>query len=92
MNRGIANEGLAHTDIHLDAFRTGNTGLAHATCNDRRMRGLAATAGQNTLRGEETMDILRLGLLANQDDALPGLALLLCPVSIEHGPAAGGTR
>jgi hypothetical protein len=71
---GIAHIGLAAGDIDADALGTGDAGLAHAARHHGGMGGLAAAGGQDALGGEEAMDVLGLGLLADQDDLLPQVA------------------
>ena len=56
--------------IHMDLAAAGYARAAHATGNDRRMAGHAATAGDDTLRYGHSADILRAGLRPDKEDVL----------------------
>ena len=64
-------------NINLDAFCTGDTGFAHATSDDGRVRCLAAPARQDALRGKKAVNILGPCLFPDQYDLLAGIAELL---------------
>ena len=81
---------LAHVD--RDRIAAGDARLAHASRDDRGMRGLAAAARQDALRREEAVDVLGLGLLAHEDHALARAAALLRGVRVEHDAARRRAR
>ncbi len=92
VDHGIAHEGLAQLHVHGDPLGAGHAGLAHAPRHHGGMGGLATAAGENALGGEEAVDVLGLGLLAQQDHLLALVAQLLGAVGIEDHVAAGGAR
>jgi len=88
----LAREGDASRRLHSDAFGPGDAGLAHAARHDGRVGSLAAAARQDALGSEEAVDVLGLGLLADQDHLDALAAERLGAVGIEHGLAARRTR
>ena len=78
-----ADKGLAHLHVDVDALGAGDTGFAHAPRDHRGVRRLAAAGCQDALGGKKTVDVFRLGLLAQQDDALSSAPLLFGAVGIE---------
>ena len=76
--------------IHVNALGAGDTGLTHSACHHRRMRGLAAAAGQDALGGKEAVDIFRFGLFPHQDHFFAGLALDFRAIGVEHDAPEGG--
>jgi len=88
----IADGQLLAFDVDLDRGRTGHTRLAEAAGDNRRVAGHAAVGGQHTLGHQHAMDVVRSGLVANQDDSLALLALLGRGIGIEDEPTDGGTR
>jgi hypothetical protein len=90
VQRRLADHRAARDDVDDDGLAAGDAGLAHAARHHRRVRGLAAAAGQDALRLEEAVDVLGLGLLAHQDDALAGAAARFRRVGVEDDLAGGG--
>ncbi len=58
-----------------------DSGLAHAPRHDGGVRGLAAAAGQDPGRRDHPLEVLGIGLLAQQHDRLTGR----CPCDRRHG-------
>ena len=77
--------------VHVDLTAAGDTALAHAAGNNRRVAGHSAANRQDPLCGSHTLDIFGAGLKANQDNLFlpggPGLGIF----RREDDPAAGGT-
>src|SRR5262249_62112105 len=68
-----------------------HAGLAHAPGDDGGMAGLAAAAGEDAAGGDHAVQVVGVGLPADQDDVLPRLGTLDGPGGVEHGLADGGT-
>ena len=92
MNDVVADLREPQRRVHFDAFGAGDTGLAHAACDDGRVGGLAAAARQDALGGEEAVDVFRPRLLANEDHLLASIAEFLGEVGIEDAFARRGAR
>ena len=86
---GFTDSGIAQMVVDHDLVATRNARLAHAARHHGGMRGLAATAGQNALRLEKTVNIFRLGFLAHQDDFFAGATARFGSVGIKHDFAGG---
>ena len=84
MNNLVTHIGQPVFDIHLDALRSCDAGLTHSTGHHGRMGGLAAAAGEYSLRREESVDVFRLGLLTDQEDLFPLLSHCLGGVRVEY--------
>ena len=56
--------------VHLDFGAAGDAAGAHAAGNNGRVRGHAAAHGQDTLRGDHALDVLRRGFQTDQNDLL----------------------
>ncbi len=56
--------------IDLELLRPGDAGLAHAAGDDGRVGGHAAVAGDDALGVDEPVDVVGVGLPADQDDLL----------------------
>jgi hypothetical protein len=69
--------------IDLQGLATGNTGFPKSSGDDGGVTCHAAVARQNSLRGEQPMDVIGSGLRANENDRLAVFAELLCLVGIE---------
>ena len=76
---------------NLDAVYAGNTAGAHAACNNGCVRGHAAACGHDALGNCHAVDVLRGGLLTDQNDLEAGLVCLCSSVSGEVNRAAGST-
>ncbi len=97
VQHGAADGRLALVDVDIDVFRADHAGLAHAARHHRRVRGLAAAAGEDADRREEAVNVFRLGFLAHQDDLLVVAAPALDRrIGVEHdlsgGRAGGGAH
>ncbi len=88
----LADVRLAQRHVDDDALGAGDAGLAHAAGDDRRVRGLAAAARQDALRGEEAVDVFGARLFAHQDHVVADLAHLLGQVRIENTLAGRRAR
>ena len=66
--------------------------FAHPAGHHRRVAGLAAAAGQDALRGDHAVQVVRVGLPAHQDDLLPRPVPLHRGVGVEHRLAHRRTR
>lgn len=77
--------------VDLQVLGAADTGLAHAAGDDGGVRGLAAARGQDALGGDHAVQVVRVGLAADQDDLLAGPRPLDGGVRVEDGLADGGT-
>ena len=85
----IAHQGFAQQNIYLNALGARHAGLAHAPGHHGGMGGFSAPAGEYAPGGEKAVDVLGLGLLAQQNH-IPALAAFrLGPVGIEDHVTAG---
>jgi len=82
---------LARSQVDLELLGPANAGLAHPPGHDRGMAGLAAAAGQDAAGGDHAVQVIGVGLPADQDDGLARVGLLDGPGRVEHGLADGGT-
>ena len=86
---GFTNSCVAQMIVNHNLLASRDTRFAHAARHNCGMRCLAATAGQNTLCLEETVYVLGLGFLANQNDFFAGAAARFGSIGIEHDLAGG---
>ncbi len=75
--------------VDVEGLRAANARLAHAAGDDGRVRGLAAARRQDALRGDHAVQVVGVGLAADQDDALAGAGPLDGGVGVEHRSADG---
>ena len=95
LQRGFTDPGIAQMVVNHNLIAARDTGLAHAARDHSGVRSLAAATGQNALCLEETVNILRLGFLAHQDNFFAGAAALFGSVGIKYnlaGSRAGRSR
>lgn len=78
--------------VDLEVLGAADTGLAHAAGDDGGVRGLAAARGQDALGGDHAVQVVGVGLAADQDDLLAGTGPLDGRVRVEDGLADGRTR
>ena len=57
--------------VDIEGLRPADGGLSHATRHDGRVRGLAATTGEDAGGGDHALQVVRVRLTAHQDDRLP---------------------
>src|SRR5690606_22667260 len=58
--------------VDLQLLGAADTGLAHAAGDDGRVGGLAAAGGEDALGGDHAVQVVGVGLTADQDDLLAG--------------------
>ena len=73
--------------VDLQLLGAADTGLAHAAGDDGGVRGLAAAGGQDALGGDHAVQVVGVGLAADQDDLLAGAGPLDGRVRVEDGLA-----
>ncbi|GAA3103397.1 hypothetical protein GCM10020254_56480 [Streptomyces goshikiensis] len=78
--------------VDLQVLGAADTGLAHAAGHHGGVRGLAAAGGQDALGGDHAVQVVRVGLAADQDDLLAGPGPLDGGVRVEDGLADGRAR
>src|SRR6201999_414027 len=61
---------LLAAGVDLELVGTADTGLAHAAGDHGRVAGLAAAAGQDALGGDHALQVVGVGLTADEDDLL----------------------
>ncbi len=76
--------------VDLQLLGTADTGLAHAAGDDGGVRGLAAARGEDALGGDHAVQVVRVGLAADQDDLLAGARPLHRGVGVEDDLADRG--
>ena len=70
-DRDAAGRGeLLRLGVHFESLGAADAGLAHAAGDHGRVAGLAAAAGQDALGGDHAVQVVRVGLAADQDDLL----------------------
>ncbi len=79
------------TALEREPLATGDARGAHASRDDRRVRGHAAVHGQDSLRGDHPVDVVGRRLVADEDHG-PALCLLDRRVGVEHDRAARRAR
>ena len=62
----------ARPGVDVQRLGPAHAGAAHAAGHHRRVRGLAAAAGQHPGRGDHAFQVVRVGLPAHQHHLLPG--------------------
>ena len=70
--------------VDVELLGAAHAGLAHPAGDDRGVAGLAAAAGQDALGGDHAVQVVGVGLPADQDDLLPRPAPLHRGVGVEH--------
>ena len=65
---GVADADGAGVQVDLERARAADARTAHAARDERRVRGLAALAGEDPLRGEEAGDVVGLGERTHEHD------------------------
>src|SRR5690606_21500053 len=78
--------------VDLQLLGAADTGLAHAAGDDGRVGGLAAAGGEDALGGDHAVQVVGVGLTADQDDLLAGPRPLDGGVGVEDGLADGRAR
>ncbi|GAA3235204.1 hypothetical protein GCM10020256_52900 [Streptomyces thermocoprophilus] len=78
--------------VDLQLLGTADTGLAHAARDDGRVGGLAAAGGEDALGRDHAVEVVGVGLAADEDDLLTGAGPLDGGVRVEDGLADGGAR
>ncbi len=66
----LADMELPPSQVHVHGGAADDAALAPAAGDERRVAGHPAAGGQNRLGGAHALDVLRVRLLANQDDLL----------------------
>ena len=82
----------AGLDVHVERVRAAHAGATHAACHHRGVRGLATAAGQDAAGRHHPVQVVGVGLPADQDHGLTALGPLDRDVRVEHDPADRGTR
>ena len=77
-------------EVDVEAAGSAHAGAAHATGDQRSVRGLATLAGQDALGCKEARDILGFGERTYEHNVLVGLGRGHRRVRAEHNPALGG--
>ena len=57
-------------DVDVELLGAAHAGLAHAAGHDGRVAGLAAARGQDAGGGDHALEVVGVGLAADQDDVL----------------------
>lgn len=78
--------------VDLDLLGAADARLAHAARHDGGVRGLSAARGEDALGGDHAVQVVGVGLAADQDDLLAGARPLDRGVRVEDGLADGGAR
>ena len=73
--------------VDLQGRAAGDARLAHAARHDRRVRGHAAASGEDALRGDHAVKVLRARLDAHKDDRFARLPALLRLIGVEDNLA-----
>ena len=60
--------------VDLEGLGAAHAGAAHAAGHDRRVRGLAATAGEDAGGRDHAVQVVGVGLAAHEDDGVPSAA------------------
>ena len=82
----------ARAFVHHDARRADDARPPHAACNQRGMAGGASGLGEDALRLDHAMHVVRVGLDADQDDGLALPAPPLSRVGVEDCGTGGRAR
>ena len=78
--------------VHLEFVGAADAGLAHAAGHHGGVAGLAAAAGQDAPGGDHPVQVVRVGLAADQDDRLARGGPLDGRRGVEHRLADRGAR
>jgi hypothetical protein len=78
--------------VDRERLAAGHARLAHPPRDDRGVRRHAAVRGEDSLRGEHPVDVVRRRLPADENDALAVRAALGGRVRVEHDLARGRAR
>ena len=92
MDDGVTNGQGGGLSVNLDATSAGNAGLAHATSDNGRVGSHTTVGGQNALADDDTVNVVRGGLEANEDNLLALGATLSSNVSVEDSLTNSSTR
>ena len=92
MDDGVTNGQGSGLSVNLDATSAGNAGLAHATSDNGRVGSHTAVGGQNALADDDTVNVVRGGFEANEDNLLALGATLSSNVSVENSLTNSSTR
>ena len=82
----------ASREVDIQAAGSAHAGAAHAACDKRRVRRLAALTREDALGGEEPGDVLSLGERPHQHDMGAGLGCGDGRWGAENDRALGGAR
>src|SRR4029077_15362896 len=83
---------LLRLGVYFDLLGAADAGLAHPAGDHGRMAGLAAAAGQDALGGDHAVQVVRVGLPADQDHLLALAGQLDRAGRVEDDLADRGTR
>ncbi len=72
MHRAILEREMPRLGVHIDRLGATHAGLAHPPGDHRRVAGLTAPAGQDPLRCDHPVQIIGIGLPADENHLLPG--------------------
>ena len=78
--------------VDMEALDTADAGRTHAAGDNGGMARLATVAGQDALGGNHTLQVVGVGLPANQNDLVALVGARDGIVAREHDLAHGGTR
>ena len=78
--------------VDREPFAAGDARLAHASRDDRRVRGHATVGRQHAARLDQPVDVVGRRLPADEDDVVARLAALRRRVGVEHDLAGRRTR
>ena len=84
--------GLAPATSIESVLAAGDARLAHPARDDGRVGGHAAVRGEDPVRLDHAVDVVRRRLPADEDHVLARLAALLGGVGVEHDLAGGRAR
>ena len=73
--------------VDVERFRAAHAGLAHASGDHGSVRGLPTACGQDPVRGDHALEVIGVGLLADQHHLLAAFGPLPCGRRIEHRTA-----
>ena len=90
VHRRVADLGRLRLHVDRHALRAGDARLAHAARDDRRVRRHAAVDGEDPLRRDHPVDVVRRRLPADEHDRFARTAALSRGVRVEHDGAARG--
>src|SRR5690606_40858029 len=85
----LADGALTGLFVDLDGAGARYAALAHASSHDGRVRGLAATGGEDSLRSVHPADVLRRGLQTDEDHVFAASGPFFGVVGVEDHAAHG---